>query len=193
MKWVETSLHRLRARVYGMVTRAVVATVNDALKVQRVQLTIRSEDEVGDSTEHFQPYGVSFMPAAGSEAIVLAVGGNPANRVAICIQHPEKRPKGAPAGTGGLYTEGEYRLFIDADGIVHVGPDAVTHLAAAFIARADLADARIATLQTAFDLHVHATAGTGTPSPPTLAAPVPGVTVPIGTLASVAATKGKVT
>lgn len=90
-----------------------------------------------------------------------------------------RRPAAAAPVTGGHVT-------LAATAMLHLGSDAAT----AFVALANLVDERIATLQYAFDKHVHATAGTGTPSPPIpdpTAIPLP--TVPIGSLASVAATK----
>lgn len=196
LTWLEVQLERVKARLDGMITRVVVARVNDALKTQRVQLTIHEEDDVGDGVEHFQAYGMSFKPPVGAEGIALAVGGFKSHTVAFCLQHPDKRPKGlTDEETGGLYTKGVFRLFIDADGLLHIGPDALTHIAEAFIARADKTDAVVAKLQQAFDIHVHATAGTGTPSPPTLPPGPPpiGMTIPIGALDSVAASTGKVT
>ena len=76
------------------------------------------------------------------------------------------------------------RLRLDPDGTVHLGSDA-----GEFIALANLVNDRLAKLQAAFDAHVHATAALGPPSPPT---PVPG-SIPVGPLASVAATKAKAT
>lgn len=67
---------------------------------------------------------------------------------------------------------------------IHLKPDGTVHLggnpAADFVALAGLVDARLAQIQSAFDLHGHASFGT---APPTL----------IGDLASVAATKTKAT
>jgi hypothetical protein len=57
--------------------------------------------------------------------------------------------------------------------------------ASELVALASLVLDRLNKLQTAFDQHMHATAGTGPPVGPT---PVPGV-IPVGQLASVAATK----
>jgi hypothetical protein len=56
-----------------------------------------------------------------------------------------------------------------------------------FVALAGKVDDGLGKLQSAFDQHVHATAGTGTPSGPTI---VPGV-IPVGTLDSTAASKVK--
>jgi phage gp45-like len=121
-------LRRTRTRVDVMITRGVVELVNDKLKTQRVQLTILGDDPI-PNIEHMQPYGLSFTPPAGAEAIALAVSGSRSHTVAICVQHPEERPKNNPPRTGGLYTEGEWRLFVDAEGVVCVGAkDSAQHI-----------------------------------------------------------------
>lgn len=113
-------LRRLRTRVNAMVARSVVNVINDAMKTQRLQLRILS-DELEDNVEHMQPYGLSFVPPAGSEAIALAVRGDRDHTVAICVQNPDERPTGNPARTGGLYTNGEWRVFVDQEGKLHLG------------------------------------------------------------------------
>jgi phage gp45-like len=191
MNWRKRSMDRIRARVNGIITRAVVATVNDALKTQRLQLTVRDEDDVADDIEHFQPYGLSFSPPADAEALLLAVGTSSDHRVAICAQHPEKRPKNVTQGTGGLYTEGVYRLYIDANGVAHIGPDALTRVAEAFIARADLTDARIEALRAKINSHTHPVSTTGTAAAQTGTASA--TASPLAAQDRVAASTGKVT
>lgn len=115
-------IREIRGRLDSMVTRAVINLVNDRLKTQRVQLTIL-EGEPVDDVEHLQPYGLSFMPPPGSEALALAVSGDRSHTVAICAGRPGDRPTSAKPGTGGLYTEGEWRLFIDPDGVLHLGAE----------------------------------------------------------------------
>lgn len=175
-----------------MIARAVIGRVNDALKTQRLQLSIL-KDETEDGVEHFQPYGVSFVPPEGAEAIALAIGGARSHTVAICAQHPDKRPKGGEPDTGGLYTgTGDWRVFVDADGVVHVGAQA----GAEFIALATKVLTELNDIRTRFDafltgdykVHVHATAAVGAPSPPTVSA-----TTAMGAATSVAATKAKAT
>lgn len=117
---LEALLREMRARVDGMVTRAVIELVNDKLKTQRLQLTLLADQHV-DDVEHMQPYGVSFVPPAGSEALALAVAGARSHTVAICAQHPGERPTGGKPRTGGLYTKGQWRLFVDEQGVLCVG------------------------------------------------------------------------
>lgn len=113
-------VRRLRMTAQGMIARGVVELVNDSLKTQRLQITVLGDDPL-DEVEHLQPYGLSFVPPAGAEALALSVGGSSAHTVALCVQHPGERPKGAHPREGGLYNKGEWRVFVDADGVVCVG------------------------------------------------------------------------
>lgn len=118
--WLKRAVRQLGHRLDASVTRAVVELVNDRLKTQRVQLSIL-EGEVEDDVEHLQPYGLSFSPPPGAEALALAVGGARAHTVALCVSKPGSRPTDAGAEEGGLYTKGKWRYYVDADGVTCTG------------------------------------------------------------------------
>jgi phage gp45-like len=156
----------LRVRVDAMVARAVIEYVNDGLKTQRLQVTVLA-DEVADDVEHMQPYGVSFVPPAGAECVTLAIGGARSHLVAIGANAPGERPTGGKPRTGGLYTKGEWRLFVDDAGVLCAGAkDSTEHI--------PLGDAFLA----AFNAHTHpiptpgASAATSTPTTPLQSAAV---------------------
>ena len=175
-------LRRLRAELDNIVERGTIARVDDTPSTQNLQVELGS-DEVLDGIEHLQPYGLSFVPPEGSEVVCVNTGSA---TLAMCAGNPGDRPTASAAGTGGLYNAQGWRVFLDENDIVNLG----AKIAEAFIARADKTDAALARLQAAFDVHVHATAGsTGTPSAPTA---VPDL-IPVGELDSVAASKAKVT
>lgn len=111
--------------------------------------------------------------ASGDDAMVIGSDASDGTRVTFRVDGSVRITQGS-----------EVVAQIDADGTVHLG-GAVGEL----VALANLVDNRLTKLQSAFDAHVHATAATGPPSPPTA---VPGV-IPVGTLDSVAATKVKAT
>lgn len=181
------AIRLLRARLDAVIARAVISRVNDALKTQRLQLQILA-DETVDDVEHFQPYGLSFVPPVGSECIALGVAGARSHTIAICAQHPDQRPKDKGAKTGGLYTSGVWRLFIDANGIVHLGADS----GAEFVALAQKVLNELNAIRTKFDAHIHtttATIGLG-PTLGVIAVPTSTFGGPAG---SVAATKVKAT
>jgi phage baseplate assembly protein V len=193
---IEDLYRRLRNRVDAMVTRAVINRVNDKLKTQRLQLTLL-EGDVEDGVEHMQPFGLSFTPPNGAEAIALSVGGARSHTIALCANMPGQRPTDAPAGTGGLYTGGEWRLYIDEDGVVHVGAQSGAEfiaLAQKVLDELNAIKADLDGLKAAYDGHIHTTTATvglgpalGVIAPTTATAPTP------HTPQSVAATKAKAT
>jgi phage gp45-like len=115
------ALRKLRARVDGLVVRGTITRVDGARKTIRLQLTLGADEVPPGDVELVQPYGLSFTPPAGAEAIGVAVQGARSHIVGICAHHPGERPTDAPAQAGGLYTKSEWRLYIGADGVVVVG------------------------------------------------------------------------
>ncbi len=80
----------------------------------------------------------------------------------------------------------EVRLRIDADGTVHIaGAPSVTKL----LALAELVDARLETLRSAFNAHTHILAGTTAAAGAPLAGTASAVASPVASLATVAAAK----
>ncbi len=108
----------LRARVAGVVRRAVLSTFNNGPSMATGNFAITDDDvDVADEVEVLNPIGLSFRPGKGVEAIIFAVGGNPAHRVAI----PFARGKRL---TGEAIEEGEVALHIGVDGqVVHLKAD----------------------------------------------------------------------
>jgi hypothetical protein len=105
--------------------------------------------------------------------------------VAICANAPGVRPQGGLPNTGGLYTVGGWRVFIDPLGVVHVGGDTGTN----FIALANLVLTRLNAIENTFNSHVHAVSTTGTAEAQTGTAAAPAAQMSI--TATVAATKAK--
>jgi len=177
-------LRKLNARVNGMVARAVIGRVNDALKTQRLQVTILDGD-VEDDVEHMQPYGLSFVPPEGAELLALAVGGARSHTVGICANAPGTRPKSGLPGTGGLYHNLGWKVFIDPLGVVHIGAGTGTN----FIALANLVLTRLNAIENTYNTHVHAVSTTGTAAAQTGTAAAP--TAQMSLTTTVAATNAK--
>lgn len=111
------------------VGRAVIGFVNDALKLQGVQITLL-EDEVRDNVERFQQYGLTSVPHRGAEAIVVSVGGNRNHAIVIAVDDRRYRLKGLQAGEVALYTdEGDY-IKLARDRVVEVQTDTLLVTAA---------------------------------------------------------------
>lgn len=108
---------RLMARVRGLVSRAVVALVNDATRLQALQVTLRA-DQVPDGAEHYQHYGYTSVPHAQAEGIALAVGGSAAHVVVINVDDRRYRLKALAAGEVAIYDDLGHKVHLTRDGIV---------------------------------------------------------------------------
>lgn len=94
----------IRHRLAHLVARALVTLVNDATKMQTLQLGLLA-DEALDGAEHWQPYGFTYKPHAGAEALVLAVGGHRAHSVVIACADRRYRLTSLEDGEVALYTD----------------------------------------------------------------------------------------
>ncbi|OYZ03506.1 MAG: hypothetical protein B7Y42_00575 [Polaromonas sp. 28-63-22] len=110
----------LADRVRGMVSRAVVSLVNDAFKMQALQVTLQA-DQTPDDAEHFQHYGYTSVPLPGAEGIALAVGGSSGHIVVINVDDRRYRIKGLAAGEVCLYDDQGQRVHLTRAGIVVKG------------------------------------------------------------------------
>ena len=115
----ESAFDRLMApimrRVRLMIGRAVVNIVNDALKVQNVQVGLL-DDEESDNVERLQNYGQISVPLAGAEAIVACVGAQRDQAVALVIEDRRYRPTNLIAGDTGIYHYEGHRIRLTKDG-----------------------------------------------------------------------------
>lgn len=108
---------KLAARVRGMISRAVVSLVNDALKMQALQVTMMA-GQTPDDAEHFQHYGFTSVPLPGAEGIALAVGGSTGHTVVINVDDRRYRLRGLPGGEVALYDDMGHKVHLTRNGIV---------------------------------------------------------------------------
>lgn len=109
----------IKDRVMNMVARAVVQLVNEATKLQEVQLAIQDE-EVRDECERMQQYGFSSKPLPGAEAVVIFVGGNRDHPLVTNVDDRRYRPKFLQDGEVVVYNHtGDY-VHIKANGNIEV-------------------------------------------------------------------------
>lgn len=103
-------LDALARRVRMIVSRAALTLVNDALKVQGVQLTVLDGEVV--QVQRFQQYGYTSVPLPGAEAIVAAVGGVRSHLVALAVDDGRYRLTHLQAG--------EVALYDNAGNVIHL-------------------------------------------------------------------------
>lgn len=115
MRDLQKSLAPLWRRVRLIADRAIVTAVTDSFNRQGLQLKVLA-DEAADDVERFQNYGHTSVPPAGSEAIVLGIGGARAGLVAIAVEDKSVRPKDLEAGDNCLYHLEGHRIILRKDG-----------------------------------------------------------------------------
>lgn len=116
----------LARRVNLMVARGVLALVDDAAKMQGVQVTLLS-GEVRDM-ERFQDYGLSSQPHAGAEVAAVFVGGNRNHGLVLAIDDRRYRLKGLQGGEVALYDDLGHAVKLSRTGIVITGATHDIHI-----------------------------------------------------------------
>lgn len=107
----------LEGRVRGMVARAIVRLVDDARQAQELQIELLA-DESQDAVERFQNYGLTSVPHAGAEALVVFAGGLRSHGVVLAVEDRRYRLTGL--------AEGEVALFDDLGNVIKLGRDAIS-------------------------------------------------------------------
>lgn len=96
------------ARRVGQTAKSIGDTVRAAFRgkitlvvssepVQRVQLGGLADESLQD-LEHLQEFGFSSNPPAGSDAVVIPLGGNTSHGVIVATQHGSFRVKNLKPG-----------------------------------------------------------------------------------------------
>ncbi|MCL9999231.1 MAG: phage baseplate assembly protein V [Erythrobacter sp.] len=106
----------LEGRVRGMVARAIVRLVDDARQAQELQLELLT-DESQDAVERFQNYGLTSVPHAGAEALVVFAGGLRSHGVVLAVEDRRYRLTGLE--------EGEVALFDDLGNVIKLGRERI--------------------------------------------------------------------
>ena len=109
----------LKQRVMLSISRAVVKLVNDAAKMQLVQVGLLA-GEVKGSVERFQNYGFTSVPLPGAEAAVIFPGGNREHGIVIAIDDRRYRLKGLEKGEVALYDDLGKILVFKRDGTLFI-------------------------------------------------------------------------
>ncbi|AWT21332.1 phage baseplate assembly protein V [Klebsiella grimontii] len=113
------SIAAIGRRLRLMVDRALVRIVTDSLGRQNLQVQSLA-DETNDDVERFQNYGFTSVPPAGSEAIVVAVGGRRGGLVAIAVEDKGSRPRGGEEGDVILYHQEGHVIVLKKNGLAEI-------------------------------------------------------------------------
>jgi phage gp45-like len=115
--------------------RGIVVALDDTGQMQTVDVQTH-DGALRTGVEVYQPFGIATAPpVVGSVALLLAVGADPGDLVAIVLVTPAARMGGLDPGETVLYGMGGARVAIGSDGSVEVmsatsvtisAPDGVT-------------------------------------------------------------------
>lgn len=110
----------LARRLRLLVSRATVARVDDAKKMQEVQIEALA-GEVLEAVEHWQGYGLSVHPHPEAEALLLTPDGDRARPIVIACADRRYRLKGLAAGEVALFDDLGQSITLTRAGIVIQG------------------------------------------------------------------------
>jgi phage baseplate assembly protein V len=100
-----------------MISRAIVGLVNDAFKMQTLQVTLFA-GQTPDEVERFQNYGLSSVPHAGAEGIALKIGGSTGHTVVVSVDDRRFRMTGLADGEVALHDDLGHIVHLTRNGIV---------------------------------------------------------------------------
>lgn len=110
------AVDRLRRSLALLASRAALRLVQDGPR-QRVQVALL-EGELRNAVERLQQYGLTSVPRAGADAVVLSVGGTRDNPVVVVADHPRERPSGLESGDVALWClHGPWKVLLTAAGV----------------------------------------------------------------------------
>lgn len=84
---LEIQIRRLTYRLLNSTVRGVLKLLQDSGGLQRIQATMLGEEDVSDPVERLQDYGFTGSPPAGSECLLLMVGGTRSHPLCVKIEN----------------------------------------------------------------------------------------------------------
>lgn len=111
------SIDRIFARVQMMVSRGTISRVDDAAKMQEVQVELLDE-ETHEAVEHIQPYGLTSHPKPGAEVVMVAIGGIRSAGIVIAAGDRRYRLTSLEEGEVAIHDDQGQKVHLTRDGIL---------------------------------------------------------------------------
>lgn len=161
----------IKRRLSLVVGRAILQAISDDTGLQILRLSL-GKDETIEGVERIQNYGFSSVPDAGAEVVVLCVGGNRGQAIAVGVDDSRERKKGLQAGDVAVYRKGGDFILLKSSGIeIHSSGSVVVDAPTVNLSNAGTLKALITEdLIAYFNGHTHAGVTTG---PGVTATPLP--------------------
>ena len=105
--------------VRGIVQRGVVTSTNDNGGIQTADVTVM-RDHRRSGVEVYQPWGLASNAPGGGVTLLLAVGGDQGDMVALPVGNPANRMGKLKSGEVALYSSDGSRVLIKPDGTIDV-------------------------------------------------------------------------
>lgn len=104
MSAIARTLGPLSRKLALMVGRSIVRLVDDATKIQALQVDLL-QGETRDQVERFQEYGFTSNPLPGAEAVAVCVAGSRDHVVVVAVDDRRFRLRSLAQGEVALYTD----------------------------------------------------------------------------------------
>ncbi|HVB67988.1 MAG TPA: phage baseplate assembly protein [Acetobacteraceae bacterium] len=108
-------MERLLARLHGIVGNGLLNLVTDTAGVQTAQVQL-SPNDIRDNVPVAYHFGFSAAPPAGSNAVVVSLGGEATTTIVIATGNAGSRPKNLTAGQVAVYDASGSILTLTGDG-----------------------------------------------------------------------------
>jgi phage baseplate assembly protein V len=186
----DNSVTRLWRRVQLSIGRGRITAVDDSKTAQLLQVQMGAL-ETRDKTPRIAEYGLASYPPLSSEVVVVFLGGDHSNGVAIASNHQGSRPTNLQEGEVMLYDVLGRQIYFSKDGgiVIEAKDTAVTinhatsitinasqgvtlhgdlHVQGAISASGDVSDGTrsMAADRGIYNQHNHSANGTSPPNPP---------------------------
>ncbi|MDF7676354.1 phage baseplate assembly protein V [Neisseriaceae bacterium ESL0693] len=102
--------------------RGQLTVINSSEPVQRAQVAGLA-DETLQNIEHLQQFGFTSNPPAGSEAIVLPLGGTTSHSVIVATEHASYRIKALKSGEVAIYSQSGASITLKDNKIIEIDCD----------------------------------------------------------------------
>lgn len=105
----------LKMRMSNMIARAVVSGINDAKKLQLLQIGVEHGVDLDDA-ERFQDYGFTSVPEVGAEAVAVFPNGDRGHAIIVKVDDRRYRLKGLLSGEVAIYHKDGAMVKLNAAG-----------------------------------------------------------------------------